>query len=128
MGTKYFAMEPVGDETAEQVELPKQQQAPESIRDIILTGLIFIACVAVSGLGGWYGHWLMSPPSFPEAQEELISKGYIEAAAILGEMGKTCPNGMGTRIACRLLITNTVEIARKNGGPEVSNALPDTQF
>lgn len=72
-----------------------------------------VACAALGGASGWFGHWLLNPPAFSEAQQELISKGYADAAVHLGEMGKVCQNGEGTVTACRLLILNGEEIARR---------------
>jgi hypothetical protein len=126
MATKWFAAEPVGDGIGEQIEIANPQ-TPNSIRDIVLTTLCFVACLLAGVAAGWYIHAYSNPVSFSEAQSELIRRGYTRAAEYLGEMKDVCPNGK-QRISCSLLFLERGEIAQKDSQPEVSNALPNSQF
>jgi hypothetical protein len=121
MRPQYLKVNPVDGDTLEGEPIdPQTKQSPGNIMNVILTAACFSACFIIGGAGGWCGHWLLNPHNFSEAQQELISKGYADAAEHLGEIEKACPNGSGTKIACRLLLLNGEEIAGRESAPQLS--------
>ncbi|MCE3234551.1 MAG: hypothetical protein K0Q50_731 [Vampirovibrio sp.] len=123
---KYIAVEAVDEESvmsesAPQVQPDWRATASKWI-NISINAVVCVTMLTACAIGGWQAHAFCNPPthSYSEAQEALETLGYANAAQTLGEMEHVCTNGHHQKIACRLLILNSEEIAQKGTAPQMT--------